>query len=147
MTLVRPGAVLFGVLACLLCSVTAAGASSSTPAAGGAFCSVSKGVATNLVNISKQIRSPSSPARLKAEWGAIMSASPSLKASAPASIKVSVVKVLAFAAVIDADLKKANWNVAGLLPYQSSLVAQDNKTEPSFTKLKAYYRGTCKFDV
>ena len=147
MTFVRPAALLVGVLACFLGSVAAAGASSSTSASGGSFCNVSKGVAMNLVNISKQIRTPSSPARLKAEWGAIISAAPALKSSAPASLKVTVVKVLAFASLIDTDLKKANWNIAGLLPYESSLVAQDKKAEPSISALKAYYRGTCKFDV
>jgi hypothetical protein len=109
------------------------------------FCVVSKGVAQYLVNLESQLSSASSPTRTKAVWGTIMSAEPSIKSSAPGSLKGDVNRVYVAATAINADLKKANWNVAGLLPYVSSLNAQMTKATPSLNRLDNYWRGTCKF--
>jgi hypothetical protein len=130
----------------VLGSATAAGASPTGARSSEAnFCAVSKGVAQYLVNLQSQLGSASSPTRTKAVWGAIMSAEPSIKSSAPGSLKGDVNRVYVAATAINADLKKANWNVAGLLPYVSSLNAQMTKAKPSLNRLDNYWRGTCKF--
>ena len=74
-----------------------------------------------------------------------MSAEPSIKPSAPGSLKGDVNRVYVAATAINADLKKANWNVAGLLPYVSSLNAQMTRAKPSLNRLDNYWHGTCKF--
>ena len=100
----------------VLGSATAAGAAPAGARSSGAnFCAVSKGVAQYLVNLESQLRSASSPTRTKAVWSAIMSAEPSIKSSAPGSLKGDVNRVYVAATAINADLKKANWNVASLL--------------------------------
>jgi hypothetical protein len=125
---------------------TAAGAApTGARSSGASFCAVSKGVAQYLVNLESQLSSASSPTRTKAVWGAIISAEPSLKSSAPGSLKGDVNRVYVAATAINADLKKANWSVAGLLPYVSSLSAQMTKAKPSLNRLDNYWRGTCKF--
>ena len=130
----------------VLGSATAAGAAPTGARSSEAnFCAVSKGVAQYLVNLESQLRSASSPTRTKAVWGAIMSAEPSIKSSAPGRLKRDVNRVYVAATAINADLKKANWNVAGLLPYVSSLNAQMTKATPSLNRLDNYWRGTCKF--
>jgi hypothetical protein len=128
-------------------SAAAAGAAPTGARSSGAgnFCTVSKSVAQYLVNLESQLRSASSPTRTKAVWGAIMSAEPSIKSSAPGSLKGDVNRVYVAATAINADLKKANWNVAGLLPYVSSLNAQMTRAKPSLNRLDNYWRGTCKF--
>src|SRR5262249_57818752 len=123
----------------VLGSANAAGAApTGARTSGGNFCAVSKSVAQYLVNLQSQLTSASSPARTKAVWGAIMSAEPSIKSSAPGSVKADVNRVYVAATVINADLKKANWNVAGLLPYVSSLNAEMTKAKPSLNRLDNY---------
>jgi hypothetical protein len=130
----------------VLGSATAAGATpTGARSSEASFCAVSKGVAQYLVKLQSQLSSASSPTRTKAVWGAIMSAEPSIKSSAPGSLKGDVNRVYVAATVINADLKKANWNVAGLAPYVSSLNAQMTKAKPSLNRLDNYWRGTCKF--
>src|SRR5690349_15338432 len=90
----------------LLCSAGAA--SAGTTHSGGSFCGVSKGVASELVNLQKQLQSAPSPTRLKAEFGAITAAEPSLKSSAPGSLKAPVKNLLSLANEIAADLKAGN---------------------------------------
>jgi len=142
-------AVPFAAAALLLLGMTAVASASRTEARGsdGRFCAASKNVAHYLVDISKQLTSVPGPTKLKAEYGAIKAAEPALKSSAPGRLKPNVVKVLTFADTIAAHLAKANWNIAGLLPYVSSLQAQEARVGPSLSALKTYYRTTCKFDV
>ena len=131
-----------GVFVLALGSAAAGGAAS-----GGRFCGVSKGVANNLVNIQSQLQKAPGPAALKADYGAITSAEPALRASAPRSLKRSLNTVLVFLNSVASELRQANWNIAGLLPHMSSLQVKLNKADPAISKLKAYYRTTCKFDV
>jgi hypothetical protein len=112
-----------GVFVLALGSAAAGGAAS-----GGRFCGVSKGVAKNMVNIQSQLQKAPGPAELKADYGAITSAEPALRASVPRSLKRSL-------------------NIAGLLPHMSSLQVKLSKADPAISRLKAYYRTTCKFDV
>src|SRR5262249_60451506 len=129
---------------CLLARGSANAAGGSRPArrpSGGNCRSGSKSVPQYLVNLQTQIAPASSPARTKAVWGAIMSAEPSIKSSAPGSVKGDVNRVYVAATAIDADLKKANWSVAGLLPYVSSLNAQMTRAKPSLNRLDNYWRG------
>ena len=141
----RVGAALAAALGLALGSVLAAGAAPS--ATRGSFCGVSKGVAKNLVNIANQLKTLPSSTELKAEYGAISSAEPALKSSAPGSLKPHVLQVLGFVDNIAADLKQANWSITGLLPHEAALQAQENKVGPSIAALKAYYKNTCKFNV
>jgi len=136
------------VVTTMLVFGSAAAASASQTAArssGSDFCAVSKGVAQYLANVENQLRSSPSPTRTKAVWGAIMSAEPAMKSSAPASLKGDVNRVYVVATAINTDLKKANWSITGLLPYVTSLNAQMTKAKPSFNALDNYWRTTCKF--
>jgi hypothetical protein len=144
MKLVQTVLGLVAALGLLLSSAAVAGAA---PARSDDFCGVSKNIAVNLGNLSNTLRSASSPTQLKAKWGAIISAEPKLKSSAPASLKGNLNTVLTLANNIDTDLKKANWSITGLLPYMGTLTVQLTKATPSINALKQYYRTTCKFDV
>jgi hypothetical protein len=125
----------------------AAGAAQAGTARSTDFCSVSKGVGNNLVNLQKQLQSAPTPTRLKAEFGAILSASGSLKSSAPGSLKAPVTNLLALANEIAGYLKAGNWSIASLLPHEATLNVQFTKAKPWFNSLNAYYRGTCHFKV
>jgi hypothetical protein len=128
-----------------LASVAAASGTSAVTRAGD-FCSVSRNVAKNLVAASK-ISQSATPERLKSTWGAIKEAEPALKASATGSVKANLVPVLAFVDVVVADLKKVNWQVAGLAPYATTLIARANRVQPNLNALERYYRTTCHFHV
>ena len=84
-------------------------------------------MAQYLVSLSDQLSSRPAPTKLKAEFGAITRAEPALKSSAPTSLKGHVNRVLGFANVVGAELKKANWNIARLLPYVATLQVQEAK--------------------
>jgi hypothetical protein len=127
-----------------LALVASAGARSSQERTAASFCSVSKGVAHNLVNLENELKSAPPPTRLKAEYVTILSAEPSLKSSVPGNLKVQLNSVLGLANTIAADLKAANWNIAGLAPHYSSLTVQFTKVKPSFNTLSTYWQGTCK---
>ena len=132
----------------LLVSVAAVGAASSGPrSAGASFCVASKNVASDLVNIQKQLQSAPNPTRLKAEYGAIIAAEPALRSSAPGNLKGNVNTVLTLANNIAGYLKKANWSITGILPYVSTIEVQVNKAKPSLDALDHYYKVTCKFKV
>jgi hypothetical protein len=111
------------------------------------FCSVSKGVANDLVNLQKQLQSAPAPTRLKAEFGAILSAGPSLKSSAPGSLKAPVGNLLTLANQIATYLKAGNWSIASLLPHEATLSVQFTQAKPWIGSLDKYYRGTCHFKV
>ena len=122
-----------------------AGAAQANTARSADFCSVSKGVANNLVNLQKQLQSAPAPTRLKAEFGAILAASPSLKSSAPGSLKTPVTGLLALANEIAGYLKAGNWSIAALLPHEATLSVQFTKAKPWIASLDKYYTGTCHF--
>ena len=144
----RVGLLIVVVVVLVLSSVAAAGASpSGAGSSTGNFCGASKGVAQYLVSLSNQLSSRPGPTKLKAEFGVITRAEPALKSSAPASLKGHVNLVLSFANLVGADLKKANWNIAGLLPYVATLQVQEAKIKPSINALDRYYRTTCKFNI
>jgi hypothetical protein len=138
-------AVAFVAAVTVLFAFAAVGAAlPSQQSAAASFCSVSKGVAANLVNLENQLKSAPPPTRLKAEYGTILSAEPALRSSVPGSLKVKLNLVLNLANTIAADLKNANWNVSGLAPYYSSLTVKFTKAKPSFDTLSNYWEGTCK---
>ena len=138
------------VTALVLISLGAVGAATAAPASHSAradnFCSVSKGVASQLVGITN-VTATSSGSKLKAEYAAIKAAEPALKSSAPRKLKPNVVKVLAFADTLGGDLAAVNWNLVGLLPKMTSLTAQAAKATAAFNALRKYYTGTCHFSV
>jgi hypothetical protein len=122
-----------------------AGAAQAKTARSADFCSVSKGVANNLVNLQKQLQSAPAPTKLKAEFGTILAAGPSLKSSAPGSLKAPVGNLLTLANEIAGYLKTANWSIAALLPHEATLSVQFTKAKPWIASLDKYYTGTCHF--
>jgi hypothetical protein len=124
-----------------------AGAAQANTARSADFCSVSKGVANNLVNLQKQLQSAPAPTRLKAEFGAILAASGSLKSSAPGNLKKPVTNLLSLANEIAGYLKAGNWSIVSLLPHQSTLTVQFANAKPWIASLNTYYKGTCHFKV
>jgi hypothetical protein len=135
--------------ACALVAVSTDGATAARASTARAsdLCSVSKAVATNIANSTKTSSIEGSPTKLKAFWGKIQSAEPSITGAAPGSLKPRFTRVFAFINNVVGDLNKVNWNFTGLVPYEKTLVAQANKEAPDITALKAYYRTTCHFDV
>jgi hypothetical protein len=125
----------------------AAGAAQANTARSADFCSVSKGVANNLVNLQKQLQSAPAPTRLKAEFGSILAAAPALKSSAPGSLKMPVTNLLTLANEIAGYLKAGNWSIVSLLPHQATLSVQFVKAKPWIASLDTYYKGTCHFKV
>jgi hypothetical protein len=140
-------AVVVALMLVLGAATSAGAAHSGTRSSNGNFCAASKGVAQYFAHLESSVTSSTSPASTKAVWGTIMSAEPALKSSAPRKLKPNVNKVFAVANQIDADLKKANWSVTGLLPYAATLTAQLDKVKPSIDAIDNYYRKTCKFKV
>jgi hypothetical protein len=132
------------LVAAVTLSLALVAGAGATRASQASFCGISKGVAANLVNLENQLKSAPPPTRLKAEYGAILSAEPSLKSSVPGNLKVQLNTVFGLANTVAADLQKANWNVAGLAPYYSSLTVKFTKAKPSFDTLSNYWHGTCK---
>ena len=136
-----------GFTAALALALCAAGAVQAGTARSADFCSVSKGVANNLVNLQKQLQSAPAPTRLKAEFGAILAAAPSLKSSAPGNLKAPVTNLLALANQLATYLKAGNWSIVSLLPHQATLSVQFAKAKPWIASLDTYYKGTCHFKV
>ena len=136
---------LVAALGALLTCAAEAGASAGTSAD---FCSVSRSVASQIVSLtSASGLATSSSSRLKAEFSAISSAEPQLRSTAPATIKSDVTKILNLVDVITTDLKKANWSITGLIPHEAALQQQFTRVKPSITKLRSYYRTSCKLRV
>ena len=127
---------------------TAAPASHSGASAATSLCSVARDVAKSLVRVtSVQDAATATPATLRANWTKIVAAEPRLLRAASGSMKTNLRKVFGFVNVFVADLKQANWHVAGLGPKMPSLVAYANRVEPQLNAVKTYFRKTCKFAV
>jgi len=136
---------LVAVLGALLTFAAGAGASAGTSAD---FCSVSRSVAAQIVSLtSTSGLATASSSRLKAEFTAITSAEPQLRSTAPANIKSEVTKILNLVDVLTSDLKKANWSITGLVPHEAALEQDFTRVKPSITKLRSYYRTSCKLRV
>jgi hypothetical protein len=131
-------------LALTSCAVGAAGAGTTRSAD---FCSVSKSVAQELVNLQAELQSAPASTSLEAKFAAISAAEPALRSSAPSKLKQPVIKLLAFANTIGRYLRAAHWNVAGLILHEATLSAQESKTQPSVSALTKYWRGTCHFEI
>jgi hypothetical protein len=128
------------------CAVGANASRASSRVSADRFCTVSRGVATDIVNLTN-VMGASSPAKLKAEFADITAAAPALKSSAPAKLKTDVNQVLGFATVLKGDLAAVGWSIIGLAPKLPTLAAQGAKVKPAILALRAYYEGPCKFDV
>ena len=131
--------------AALALAFCAAGAAQAGTTRSADFCSVSKGVAKQLSNIQGSLTSASGPAELKAKWGAITSAEPALKSTAPGKLKKPLNNVLGLANLVAGYLQSAGWNIAGLLPHQATLTVRLTKVQPSLAALDKYWKGTCHF--
>jgi len=130
-----------------LLAFCAAGAAQAGTARSTDFCSVSKGVANDLVNLQKQLQSAPAPTRLKAEFGSILAAAPSLKSTAPGNLKAPVTNLLVLANQIAGYLKAGNWSIMSLLPHQATLSVKFAQAKPWIASLDKYYKGTCHFKV
>ena len=139
--------ILTGFTAALALAFCASSVAQAVTARSADFCSVSKGVANNLVNLQKQLQSAPAPTRLKAEFGSILAAAPALKSSAPGSLKMPVTNLLTLANEIAGYLKAGNWSIVSLLPHQATLSVQFAKAKPWIASLDTYYKGTCHFKV
>jgi hypothetical protein len=121
-------------------------ASKSASARSSSLCSVSKAVASDIVH-STAVKPTDTSAYLKTVYGKIHAAESTLVSAASGSIKSDLHKVFGFVNVLITDLKKANWNVAGLAPYEKTLTADAAKIKTPLAALKHYYSTTCKLHV
>jgi hypothetical protein len=135
---------LTAALALILCAAGAARAGTTRSAN---FCSVSKSVAEDLANLQSQLQAAPAATSLKTKFDAITAAEPQLKSTAPRKLKKQLNKVLTLANTVGRYLQAANWNIAGLLPHEASLNAQETKTQSSLAALQKYWRGTCHFKI
>jgi hypothetical protein len=138
------------VLVVLAGNAATAGASSSRTdrsAASAGFCGVARGVAREIVNSTSISKGVVSQANIRTTYLKIAAAEPALLSSAPAPVKADLRPVFRFVNVLIADFKKANWSVAGLAPYMSTLVPRAEAIQPQLRRLRAYFKTTCKLDV
>jgi hypothetical protein len=135
------------VMAGFSASAGAAQSSRSTPERADSFCGVARGVARDILNSTTVSNGRVSPANLKATYLRIAAAEPALLSSAPKRIKADLRPVFGFVNLLIADYKKANWNVSGLAPYASTLVARGRAIQAPLQALKVYFKKICKLNV
>ena len=132
------------VVVALLAAGVAAAASAS-PSHAQSFCSVSRGVAKQIVDSTRVLASE--PAKVKVTYEQIAAAEPALKSSAPRSVKVHLLPALSFVNLVIADFKSANWNVSGMTKYVPTLTARGEAVAPHLQALDTYFKTTCKLNV
>ena len=143
----RDAAAVFVVCATLGVCIGGAGAARASRVSAANLCSVSKSVATNIVDSTKTSNITGSPAFLKAYWNKVKSAEPVILGAASGGQKTDFQEVFSFINAAVADLSKANWNYTGLLPYEQTLSSDAAKIKAPLAALKTYYTTTCKFKV
>ena len=144
-TMLSAAAIFLSALALGAAGATAA-PSPASQTASASLCSVSRSVAATIVR-STSINHASTPAYLKTFYGKLESAKPALIAAAHGTTKSDLRKVFGFIDLADADLKKADWQIARVVPYFPALVAKGKAVDPSLKRLTTYYRTTCHFKV
>lgn len=146
----RTRSVLVASVACALLAVWAAGAATaarSSAARSADLCGASKSVAASIVSSTNTKNIAGSPTQLKAFWGKVKNAEPTVLAAASGKRKTQLTHVFGFVNTVVGDLNKVNWNYTALLPDEKSLVAQANKVAPDLKALKAYYNNVCHLAV
>jgi|1185.fasta_scaffold42360_1 hypothetical protein len=147
---------LIPLLAPLAAAVLAANAAASAGSAArsASFCSVSKGLAQQLVSTAKTLDSASSPAErvseLRKQFATIKRSEPALRSSVPGRLKPKLAAVLAFVDLVDARLSAVHWSLPALLRDKGALAAAEAasaRADSASVPLRAYYRSTCKFPI
>jgi len=137
--------------------LTVAAASSGairSDAAAASFCGASKGVAAHIAGLAANLKSTSTLAQrqatLKTELTTIKRAGPSLRSTAPKTLKPKVTIVLGFVSLAYSKLSAAGWSFATLSTEPTALAALEAasaRADPAMTALITYYRKVCKFRV
>ncbi len=135
--------------ALLVLAVGASGAlgARSSSARTASLCSVSKAVAASIVHSTDTKNIAGSPTTLKAFWGKIQHAEPTILGAASGPMKTHLTHVFAFVNAVIGDLNKVNWNYTALLPDEKTLESRAEKVAPDLKAAKNYYDNTCKLDV
>jgi hypothetical protein len=111
------------------------------------LCSVSKSVAANIAGSTDTKNIAGSPTKLKAFWGKIQSAEPTILGAASGSMKTHLTHVFAFVNTVIGDLNKVNWNYTALLPQEQTLENKAAQVAPDLKVVKTYYTKTCNLKV
>ena len=142
------------VTAGLAAGAGSAAAASSSPTSAASFCSASKGVAKQIAGLASSLKSTSTAAQraatLKTQLTDIKRAGPSLKSTAPRTLKPKVTIVLGFVNLAYSKLAAAGWSFATLAQEPQTLAALETasaRADPAMTALDTYYRKVCKFRV
>jgi hypothetical protein len=137
----------------LTAAATSSGAIQSNAAAA-SFCSASKGVAAHIAGLASSLKSTSTLAQrqatLKTELTTIKRAGPSLKSTAPKTLKPKVTIVLGFVSLAYSKLSAVGWSFATLASQPTTLAALEAasaRADPAMNTLDTYYRRVCKFKV
>lgn len=138
----------FAVFAVCAAAATAAPSSSSAAARASSFCSISRGVAGDIVHSTSLSNAKVTPAKLKVIYTKIQAAGPRLLRAAPKKVKTDLRPVLAFVNVVVTDFKKVNWSPALLVQrYGTALVPRAQTVAPHLNRLSTYFHKTCKLNV
>jgi hypothetical protein len=121
----------------------AAPASMSAVTAATDLCSAARNVAGGLTHATSLTQGNITPATLKTAYTKLQAAEPSLLASSSGALKADLTQVFAFLNLLVADLKKANWKVAGLAGQLPGLEVQAVKAKKPLQALDNYFTNTC----
>jgi hypothetical protein len=123
-------------------TATAAPASSAHAAS---LCSVAKGVAADIAAATSF--SPGSsvtPAKLKIVYTKVAAAEPSMLGAASGKQKADLQAVFSLINTIKADFEKANWQPGAIVRFVPALVPRVQRLKPQITRVRTYFRATCK---
>jgi hypothetical protein len=128
-------------------ATTTAGAAPSSRASSGAFCSVARGVARDILNATSISNGKVIPANIRITYTKVAAAEPALLAAAPAPVKANLKPVFGLVNGIIVVFKKVNWNPQAVTPYLAPLLPRWNAAQKPLQSLRVYFRTTCKLDV
>ena len=139
--------VLVLALAVLAGATTSAGAAPSSRASSGAFCSVARGVARDIMNSTSIGNGKVLSANIRITYTRIAAAEPALLAAAPAPVKANLKPVFGLVNGIIVVFKKVNWDPHAVTPYLAPLFPRWQSAQKPLQSLRVYFRTTCKLDV
>jgi len=113
------------------------------------FCATAKGIAKYLASTLALTNgtAEATPANLKLAYTTIVGSESALNATAPKSLRPSLVQTFSFVNLAKSDLEKVNWQAAKLAPYLPGLLAKYNATARPIKVVRTYLDGTCHLDV
>jgi hypothetical protein len=124
-----------------------AGAAPTSRASAGAFCSVARGVARDIVSATSISNGNVVPANIRITYTKIAAAEPALLAAAPAPVKGNLKPVFGLLNAIIVVYKKVDWNPHATTPYLAPLLPRWQAAQKPLQSLRTYFRATCKLDV